>query len=173
MSAALAQASASFTFHGAAVSLSCSSPEELLKALQTFGIAAAANDAPAPTTGKAKPAATPAPAAAATAPAGAPASATEASSAPSAAAPAAGEAGNAAAAAGQPAAAAPASSPKPDAAPEVTFEQVKKAFLALATKPDGRAKCEAVNKAFGVAKLSDIKPENHAAALAEIEKVGA
>jgi type IV secretory pathway TrbL component len=61
MSALLsAAASASFTFHGASVSLSCSSPDELRKALATFGIGThAANDS-APTTAKAKPAATPA-----------------------------------------------------------------------------------------------------------------
>lgn len=43
MSALLAQATASFAFQGASVTLSCSSPEELIGALAKFGIAS--NDA--------------------------------------------------------------------------------------------------------------------------------
>jgi len=178
MSAQLANASANFQFNGATIHLACSSPEELCKALATFGIGTvAANDTPtsAPAAGKSKPAATAAQTAAATAPAGASASPTAASSAGSAAAPAAqGEAGNAASAAGSPAAAAsPASSSTPAASPEVTFDMLKKAFLALSTKADGRAKCEGVLKPFGLAKLSEAKPEQYAAVLAEINKASA
>ena len=120
----------------------------------------AANDSVAP--GKSKPAA-------ATAPAGKAATQTAAPSAPAAAAPAAGDAGNDAAAAGPAAAASTASSSTPAESPEVSFEVLKKAFLALSTKADGRAKCESVLKPFGVAKLSESKPEQYAAVLAAIE----
>lgn len=93
---------------------------------------------------------------------------------------AAGEAGNAGADAPQAGSSAPtASTEKSSASVEtagggepVTFDQVKKAFLALAQKPNGRALCEGINKTFGVAKLSDNKPENYAAVLAEIQKAG-
>jgi hypothetical protein len=53
--------------------------------------------------------------------------------------------------------------------PAVTFDEVKKAFLAL-SKPKGRALCEGVLKPFGIAKLSDAKPEQYAALLAAIEQ---
>jgi hypothetical protein len=61
MSAQLAGASAVFTYQGASVTLSCSSPTDLKDALATFGIGAAANDS-----GKTQkpPASSPAPAAA-------------------------------------------------------------------------------------------------------------
>jgi hypothetical protein len=85
----------------------------------------------------------------------------------------AGEAGNAAAAAGPVAAAPTASSSTPAASPEVTFEVLKKAFLSLSTKAGGRALCEGVLKPFALAKLSEAKPEQYAAVLAQIEKAAA
>lgn len=118
---------------------------------------------------------------AATAPAGASATATAASSAPPAAAPAAqGDAGNAAAAASQPQET-PAASDASSSAPATSlpsdekeaFAIVKKAFLALGGQTGGREKCEAINKKFGVTKLSENKPENYAAVLAEIQAAGA
>src|SRR5205085_3905837 len=154
MSAQLANASADFTIGDVAVHLSCSSATELLEALRAFGKAPAANDA-APvketTAGKPKPAATPAPAAA-TASAGSSATPTVASSAQAAAAPAAGEAGNAAVAQTAEASAPAASPATPAASPEVTFDALKKAFLALSTKAGGRALCEGVLKPFSLAK---------------------
>lgn len=113
------------------------------------------------------------PAAAAKATAGASASPTAAPSAQTAAAPAAqGEAGNAAQAAGPSAAVSPASSSAQGASGEVTFEQVKKAFLALSTKADGRAKCEAVLATVDPkpARLSEAKPEQYPALLKAIEE---
>lgn len=160
MSALLAGASANFEFNGAHITLSCSSPEELLNALAKFG-KGAANDTPAPASGKSKPAAAPAQTAAATAPAGKPATQTTEPSAPAAAAQAAqGEAGNATPA-GQAADASTASSTKPEGEAAVTFGALKKAFLALSTKADGRAKCEAVLKPFNLTKLSDSLPSEH------------
>lgn len=109
----------------------------------------------------------------ATAPAGSHASTTTALSAQHAAAVAAGDAGNAHVAAHQGGTSAqPASTGKPSASPEVTFDVLKKAFLALSTKAAGREKCEAVLKPFGLAKLSAATPEQYAAVLAEIEKAG-
>jgi hypothetical protein len=135
---------------------------------------------------------------AATAPAGQAASQTAASSAPAAVAKAAGDAGNAAststpatvqgaaagsaageagnvAGGGQSAPASTASSDTPAASPAVTFEALKKAFLALSTKADGRAKCEAVLASVDPkpARLSEAKPEQYAALLAAIEKASA
>lgn len=83
--------------------------------------------------------------------------------------------GNAAAASSTPAAAgaSTASSSGGAASPEVSFEQVKKAFLALSTKPGGRALCEGVLKPFGLAKLSEAKAEQYAAVLTAINKAGA
>lgn len=110
---------------------------------------------------------------AATVQAGAHASTTTAPSAQHAAAVAAGDAGNAHAAAHQGGTSAqPASTDKPSASPEVTFDVLKKAFLALSTKAAGREKCEAVLKPFGLAKLSAATPEQYAAVLTEIEKAG-
>jgi hypothetical protein len=81
---------------------------------------------------------------------------------------AAAEAGNGAAAAGQAVGATSASSPTPADSPAPTFDETKKAFLALsATK--GRAACEGVLKPFGIAKLSDAKPEQYAALLYAIK----
>lgn len=86
----------------------------------------------------------------------------------------AGEAGNAAGSAtGISPSASTASSDKPAESPAVSFDELKKAFLALSTKPEGRAKCEAVLKPFGVAKLSEAKPEQYAAVLAAINKASA
>lgn len=53
------------------------------------------------------------------------------------------------------------------------FETLKKAFLALSTKPDGRTKCEAVLKPFNAAKLSALKPEQYDDAMAKINELGA
>ncbi len=67
---------------------------------------------------------------------------------------------------------APAPAPAPAAAPAepaaVDFDTLKRAFLALATKDGGRARCEAVLKPFGLAKLSEAKPEHYPALMAEI-----
>lgn len=125
----------------------------------------AANEAP----GKPNP-----PASAATAPAGSPATQTAAPSAPPAAASAAGEQGNAAAASPSPASAAASnvSSSAPSESPAVSFDEVKKAFLGLSSSK-GRAACEKVLALFGLAKLSDAKPEQHANVLAEIKKAAA
>lgn len=155
------QQSNSFSAHlalaaGVAVSISAPSLSALQQVVGKLQPTEAANE------GNVKPVA-------ATAPAGSPATQTTAPSATTAAAPAAGDAGNASTA-GPAAAASPASSPKPEAAPEVTFDVVKKAFLALSTKADGRSKCEAVLKPFKVAKLSEAKPEQYAAVLEAIEK---
>lgn len=173
MSAQLASSN-SFSAHlalaaGVSVSISAPSLSSLQEVVGKLQPTEAANDtAPAPAPGKSKPAGTQT---AATAPAGSPASPTAASSAPAAAAPAAqGDAGNATPAAGQPAAAQTASSEKPAGAAEVSFDTLKKAFLALSTKADGRAKCENVLKPFGLAKLSEAKPEQYAAVLAAIEE---
>jgi hypothetical protein len=170
MSAVLAGASAVFNYQGASITLSCSSPEELRNALATFGIGAA-NDAQA-TTGNVQSAK------GATAPAGKPASqAAEPSAAPAAEPAAQGEAGNGAAAS-QPSATAAASSASSSAestSPDgeaVTFDELKKAFLALSAKADGRAKCEAVLASVDPkpGRLSEAKPEQYAALLDAIKK---
>jgi hypothetical protein len=72
--------------------------------------------------------------------------------------------------AGQPAAASTASSTKLDAAAAPTFDEVKKAFLALSTKPNGRALCEGVLKPFALAKLTEAKVEQYGALKAAIDK---
>lgn len=74
----------------------------------------------------------------------------------------------AAAAPSAPAAASPSS-----AAPDIDFDTIKKAFLKLSTTDGGRAKCEAVLKPHGLAKLSEAKPEQYAEILANIQKAGA
>jgi hypothetical protein len=105
--------------------------------------------------------------------------AAETAAPPSQASTAAGEAGNADAAApqggtsAQPASSQPSTASAETAGGEpVTFDVLKKAFLALSTKAAGREKCEAVLKPFGLAKLSAATPEQYAAVLAEIEKAG-
>jgi hypothetical protein len=55
----------------------------------------------------------------------------------------------------------------------VQFDELKKAFLNLSTKADGRAKCEGVLKPFGLAKLSEAKPEQYPAILAAIKQASA
>jgi len=50
----------------------------------------------------------------------------------------------------------------------VTFDELKRAFLSLSTKPGGRALCEGVLKPFGLAKLSEAKPEQYSAVMAQI-----
>lgn len=163
---ALASHSNSFSAHlalaaGVSVSISAPTLADLQQVVGKLQPTEAANDTPAPTTGKSKPAATPAQTAAATAPAGKPATQTTEPSAPAAAAQAAqGEAGNATPA-GQAADASTASSTKPEGEAAVTFGALKKAFLALSTKADGRAKCEAVLKPFNLTKLSDSLPTEH------------
>lgn len=72
--------------------------------------------------------------------------------------------------AGQPAAATSASSSTPAASPAVTFDTLKKAFLALSTKPGGRALCEGVLKPFTLGKLSEAKEEQYAQLLVAIEQ---
>lgn len=154
MSALLAQATAIFEFKGANVTLSCTSPEELLGALAKFGIAA--NDK-VPATGNVKQAAV-------TVAAGSTGTQTAASSAQTAAAPAAQQAD-----AGNASGSTPSSS-EPSGSPAVTFDELKKAFLALSTKAGGREKCEAVLKPFNLPKLSAASPEQYAAVMAEIKK---
>lgn len=123
----------------------------------------AANDSPAAAAapGKSKPAATAAGTSAAT-----PTAAPSAAAAP---APAAGDAGNAS----TPAASPPASTASSSAASgssEVSFDSLKKAFLGLSTKAGGRALCEGVLRPYGLAKLSEAKPEQYAAILKAIEE---
>jgi len=50
----------------------------------------------------------------------------------------------------------------------VTFDELKRAFLGLSTKPGGRALCEGVLKPFGLAKLSEAKPDQYSAVMAQI-----
>ena len=71
------------------------------------------------------------------------------------------EAGNAAAAP---------SAPEAPAASPVSFDVLKKAFLSLSTKPEGRSKCEGVLKPLGLAKLSEAKEGQYAALLDAINK---
>jgi hypothetical protein len=59
------------------------------------------------------------------------------------------------------------------AEPEVDFDTLKKAFLALSTKDGGRAKCEGVLKPHGLAKLSEAKPEQYGALLTAIHQASA
>lgn len=59
------------------------------------------------------------------------------------------------------------------AANEPSFEELKKAFLALSITDGGRAKCEAVLKPFGVAKLSELKAEQYGKAMNEVKKQAA
>jgi hypothetical protein len=84
-----------------------------------------------------------------------------------------GEAGNAAGSAGQPAGATAASSGTPVESRSVSFDEVKKAFLALSTKPNGRALCEGVLKPFNLGKLSEAKADQYGAVLVEIQKAAA
>lgn len=114
--------------------------------------------------------------------AGSPASPTAAPSAqPAAAAAAKGEAGNVAAASPSPAAAAAStastSAPSPSAATAgngegVTFDVLKKAFLALSSKANGRALCEGVLGTVEpkLGKLSEAKPEQYAGLMDAIKK---
>lgn len=188
MSALLAGASATFSYQGASVTLSCSSPIELKNALATFGIGQAANDSgnvppvtAAVTKGPQQTAAPSAPAVAAPAAQADAGNASASTAAPASAPPAAagsatsaGEAGNVGTTAGT-AAAPTASSSEPAASPAVSFDELKKAFLALSTKPAGREKCEAVLKAVdpAPAKLSAATPEQYPALMAAIQKASA
>jgi hypothetical protein len=82
----------------------------------------------------------------------------------------------AAGASSQTTAATPASAPTTapeSAAPGVTFDVLKKAFLALSTKAGGRALCEGVLKPHALAKLSDAKEEQYGALLDAINKAAA
>lgn len=65
------------------------------------------------------------------------------------------------------------SEPEKSAAPAVTFDVLKKAFLALSTKEGGRSKCEGVLKPHGLGKLSEAKEEQYAALLDAINKAAA
>ena len=58
-------------------------------------------------------------------------------------------------------------------APVVSFEEMKKAFLALSTKPDGRKKCQDTLAAFKVEKLSLAKEADFATITAALIKAGA
>jgi hypothetical protein len=60
-----------------------------------------------------------------------------------------------------------------DAAEAITFDALKKAFLALSTKPDGRDKCQAILKPYNFARLSDAKEEHYGALLEAINKAAA
>ena len=51
-----------------------------------------------------------------------------------------------------------ADAPKNESPAAVTFDQVKEVFLKLGNSKDGRARCEAVLKPYGVVKLSLAKP---------------
>lgn len=127
--------------------------------------------------------------------AGSPATKTAASSAQGAAGKAAGDAGNASASTGtqgnaQPAAggsaqagdtgnatgaaagAQTASSSAASGSPEITFDVLKKAFLALSTKAGGREKCEAVLASVEPkpAKLSAATPDQYPALMTAIEE---
>lgn len=123
MSAVLAGASAVFSYQGASVTLSCSSPEELKNALATFGIGAA-NDTPTPK--KDKPAATPAPT------------------------PAPHPQGNASASTGTQASAPPADSGSAAGgeAQRPTYKEVSERITTLCKKPGGREKCLALLATF-------------------------
>lgn len=89
-----------------------------------------------------------------------------------AAAPAASE-GNAAATEAPSPTASTASSSEASASPAVSFDVLKKAFLALSTKEGGRAKCEAVLKPFGLTKLSEAKEDQYGALHAAIQTASA
>lgn len=63
--------------------------------------------------------------------------------------------------------------PSTSAAPGVSFDELKKAFLSLSTKTGGRTLCEGVLKPLGLGKLSEAKPEQYAALLDAINKAAA
>jgi hypothetical protein len=136
--------------------------------------------------GNAIPTSAPLPAGAAskgTAPAGAARGQTAGASSPTAQSAAAasqastaatGDTGNATGTAGgQTAGATDVSSSTPAGSPAPTFEEVKKAFIALSTKPNGRALCEGVLAPFKLTKLSEAKAEQYAAIKALIDKAAA
>jgi len=186
MSAQLASSN-SFSAHlalaaGVAVSITAPTLASLQDVVGKLQPTEAANDPAAPGKSNAQGPA-PVPSSAATAaPADAPKQ-TAAASTPAAAhaaaqsqaSTAAGEQGNGAAASPSPAtdAASTASSSEPSASPAVSFDELKKAFLALSTKAGGREKCEGVLKPFNLPKLSAAAPEQYAAILAAIQKASA
>ncbi len=65
--------------------------------------------------------------------------------------------------------------PTADTAPAetVSFDTLKKAFLALSTKEAGRAKCESVLKPLGLGKLSEATEPQYAGLLEAIQKASA
>ena len=69
--------------------------------------------------------------------------------------------------------ASPSASPVLSGEQEVSFEYLKKAFLALAVKPGGRALCEGVLKPVGAAKLSEVAEAQYHVVLAAIQKASA
>lgn len=57
-----------------------------------------------------------------------------------------------------------------EAAPDITYESLKKVFLDLSNRANGRDKCARVLKAFGVEKLPHVPKEKYAEAMAEMQK---
>lgn len=131
MSAQLVNATATFNYQGASVTLACSSPTELLSALAQFGLAA--NDAPASLTGETPSAARPTPPTVSPTPA------------PTSAPVAQAAAGNAPASTPTPASAQPAASGSASGgdAHGITYDQVRDKTLAM-VKVCGRETAAAV-----------------------------
>ena len=73
-----------------------------------------------------------------------------------------------------PVAAPPAATPpaqgEPERADAIDYETLKKVFLDLSNRANGREKCARVLKAFGVEKLPHVPKEKYAEAMAAMEK---
>lgn len=74
-----------------------------------------------------------------------------------------------------PVAAPPAATPQAQGEPEradaaIDYETLKKVFLGLSNRANGRDKCARVLKAFGVEKLPHVPKEKYAEAMAAMEK---
>ena len=73
-----------------------------------------------------------------------------------------------------PVAAPPAATPQAQGEPEradaIDYETLKKVFLDLSNRANGREKCARVLKAFGVEKLPHVPKEKYAEAMAAMEK---
>jgi|GEM_PF-3699395 len=74
-----------------------------------------------------------------------------------------------------PVAAPPAATPQAQGEPEradaaIDYEALKKVFLDLSNRANGRDKCARVLKAFGVEKLPHVPKEKYAEAMAAMEK---
>jgi hypothetical protein len=61
----------------------------------------------------------------------------------------------------------------PAGEPTTSFDELKKAFLGLSTKPGGRELCIAALKPFNLAKLSEAKPDQYRGLLSAINKAAA